>query len=214
MRLSPSRPHRINPILAKKVDATLNQNLAAGLILNSTSPYLSPLVVVPKPSGGLWITVNYKKLNDILRVHQVLDSFGKGRVFSLFDLLWSFRQITAQKDTNALTAFCPPTEVCEWLVVPQGSSASPSWGVKVIHKATIGLELAASPVLVFPDWDDMEDGSRASWVHCDASVDVFRATLDQEQPDGSMRPIAYVSGATLDSERHRMPLDLEASSIV
>ena len=27
-----SRPHRINPILAKEVDATLNQYLAAGLI--------------------------------------------------------------------------------------------------------------------------------------------------------------------------------------
>ena len=43
-----SRPHRINPILAKEVDATLNQYLAAGLIQQSTSPYSSPLVVVPK----------------------------------------------------------------------------------------------------------------------------------------------------------------------
>ena len=79
-----SRPHRINPILAKKVDATLNQYLAAGLIQHSTSPYSSPLVVVPKTSGGVQITVNYKKLNDISRlsqlpiprVDQVLGLFG------------------------------------------------------------------------------------------------------------------------------------------
>ena len=60
-----SRPHRINPILAKEVDATLIQYLAAGLIQHSTSPNSSPLVVIPKKSGGVRITVNYKKLNQI-----------------------------------------------------------------------------------------------------------------------------------------------------
>ena len=50
-----SRPHHINAILAKEVDATLNQYLTAGLIPHSTSPYSSPLVVIPKTSGGVWI---------------------------------------------------------------------------------------------------------------------------------------------------------------
>ena len=45
-----SRPHRINPILAKEVDATLNQYLAAGLIQHSTPPYSSPLVIISKKS--------------------------------------------------------------------------------------------------------------------------------------------------------------------
>ena len=66
-----SRPHRTNPILAKEVDATLNQYLPAGLIQHLTSPYSSPLVVVPKQSGVVWITVNYKKLNDISRLSQL-----------------------------------------------------------------------------------------------------------------------------------------------
>ena len=57
----PAPSHK--PILAKEVDATLNQYLAVGLIQHSTSPYSSPLVVIPKNSGGVRITVNYKKLN-------------------------------------------------------------------------------------------------------------------------------------------------------
>ena len=112
-----SRPHRINPILAKGVDATLNQYLAAGLIQHSTSPYLNPLVVIPKKSGGVRITVKYKKFKQISslsqlpipRVDQVLDSSDKGRVFSPFDLVSSFHQITPHKDTVPLTAFCTPT---------------------------------------------------------------------------------------------------------
>ncbi|WP_431195313.1 RNase H-like domain-containing protein [Alloalcanivorax venustensis] len=42
----------------------------------------------------------------------------------------------------------------------------------------------------------------------------FGAALEEEQPDGSVRPIAYISCATLDSERHWTPLDLEAGNIV
>ena len=111
-----SRPHHLNHI-HKEVEATLDQYLAAGLIQRSTSPYSSPLVVIPKKSGGVWITVNYKNLNQICslsqlpvpRVGQVLDSLGKGRVISLFDFASAFHQSTAHIDTVHLTAFYTPT---------------------------------------------------------------------------------------------------------
>ena len=74
----------INPILAKEVDATINQYLPAGLIQHSTSPYSSPLVVISKKFGGVRITVNYTNLNQIgkfsqlpiSRVDHVLVSLG------------------------------------------------------------------------------------------------------------------------------------------
>ena len=147
-----SRPHRINPILAREVDATLDQYLAAGLSQHSISPYSGPLVVIPKRSGGVRITVNYKKLNQIsklnqlpiARVDQVLDSLGSGRVFSLFDLVFSFHHITVHKDTVPLTAFCTPTVLYAWLVMPQGSSASPGWLVKVINEVIKGSNQVAA----------------------------------------------------------------------
>ena len=57
-----SRPYRLNPVLSKQADAILDSYLAAGLIQHSTSPWSSPLVCVPKKSGGIRITVNYQKL--------------------------------------------------------------------------------------------------------------------------------------------------------
>ena len=104
--------------------------------------------------------VNYKKLNEISslrqlpipRVDQVLDSLGKGLVYSLFDLVSSFHQITADKDTVPLAAFCTPTGLYEWLIMPQGSSASPGWFVKVINEVIEGLEQVAAyldDVIVF-----------------------------------------------------------------
>lgn len=74
-------------------------------------------------------------------------------------------------------------------------------------------ELATPPVLVYPDWDTVSDGSRPFRLCCDASRDGFGGTLEQEEPDGSVRPIAFVSRASLESERHWTLLDLQAGSI-
>ena len=73
---------------------------------------------------------------------------------SLFDLVSSFHQITAHKDTVPPTAFCSPTGLYEWLVIPQRCSASPGWVVKVLSKVTKGLEQVTAyldDVMVFSD---------------------------------------------------------------
>ena len=300
-------------------------------------------MVIPKKSGGVKITVKCKKLNQISklcqlpipRVNHVLDSLGSGRVFSLFNLVSSFHQMTAHKDTVSFTAFCTLTGLDEWLVVPQSSSVSPGWFVKVINDVTkdmkqvaaylddvivfdsdpvehvrtirslferlrkhnlnispsktrlgatdanvlghsispeglrsnaekvsawtnmpmptsakqvraimVGVnyycnflhdllkrlrpitalrrkgvkfaftpamemlvreilaELTTSPVLVFPDWDAVADGTRPFHVYCDAFIDGFGAALEQEQMNSSIKPIAYIRRATVDSERY------------
>ena len=73
---------------------------------------------------------------------QVLDSLGRG--LSLLDLVCSLHQLTARKDTVHLTAFCTPMGLYEWLVMPQGSSASPRWFVKVINEVIKCLKQVAA----------------------------------------------------------------------
>ena len=75
-------------------------------------------------------------------------------------------------------------------------------------------ELAAPPNFIFSGWITVGDFSRPFHAYCDACIDGSGAALEQEQPDGSVRPIAYISHVTLDSERHWTPVDLEAGSIV
>ena len=90
-------------------------------------------VAIPKKDGGVRITINYNELNAISslrqlpipRVDQVLDSLGTSRIFSLFDMVSSFHQITIDTDTIPLMAFCTPDRLFEWLVMPQSSSAPP-----------------------------------------------------------------------------------------
>ena len=350
-----SRPYRLNPVLSKQVDAILDSYLAAGLIQHSTSPWSSPLVCVPKTSGGIRITVNYQKLNKVTeipqiaipRVDEVLDTLGGGSVFSVFDLFSGFTQLTIHPDTIPLPTFCTPNGLYEWLRMPQGASGAPAWFVSVMRLVTAGLDnirmylddaigsddcplhhvttlnaffarlrlhqlklspdksrigaarvdflghiisqdgvrpnddrvaaltrmpmptdtkqlrsllgglsynrkflpdmarlirpipallrkgaafvftptmedivrallakLAAPPTPVFPDWDAVIDTTRPFRLHCDASTAGLGATLEQEQPDDSVRPIVYISRATLDNEQNWTAMELEAGCVV
>ncbi|CAB1115342.1 unnamed protein product [Ectocarpus sp. CCAP 1310/34] len=72
--------------------------------------------------------------------------------------------------------------------------------VKVVK--TLLSELARPPILVFPDWAAIEDNSRPLRLCSDACIDGFGASLEQEQLHGSVRPIVYISRATLPAERN------------
>ena len=75
-------------------------------------------------------------------------------------------------------------------------------------------KLAAPPILVFPDWDAVIDTTRPFRLHCDASTAGLGATLEQEPPDGSVRPIVYISRATLDNEQNWTAMELEDGCVV
>ena len=143
-----SRPYRLNPVLSKQVDAIMDSYLAAGLIRHSTSPWSSPLVCVPKKSGGIRITVNYQKLNKVTeipqiaipRVDEVLDTLGGDSVFSVFDLFLGFTQLTIHPDTIPLTPFCTLNGLYEWLRMPEGAAGASALLVSLMRLVTAGLD--------------------------------------------------------------------------
>ena len=66
-------------------------------------------------------------------------------------------------------------------------------------------KLATPPILVYPDWDAVADNSRPFRLYCNAGIDGIGATLEQEQPNGSVRPIVFISRITLDNKRSWPP---------
>ncbi|CAB1099498.1 unnamed protein product [Ectocarpus sp. CCAP 1310/34] len=121
-----------------------------------------PFGVIPKKSGGVRITVNYRKLNKLCalsqlpipRVDDTLDKLLKGRIYSLFDMKSSFHQITVHRDTIPLTPFVTSSGLFEWLKMPQGSSAAPGWFCKVVNEVIKNFHGVASyldDLIVFDD---------------------------------------------------------------
>ena len=75
-------------------------------------------------------------------------------------------------------------------------------------------ERAAPPILSFPDGNASIDTPRPFRLHCDASTAGLGVTLGREHPDGSIRPVVYISRATLDNEQNWTPMELEAGCVV
>ena len=107
---------------------------------------------------------------DIKQLRSLLGGLSYYRKF-LPNMAKRIRPITALLKKGANFDFTPPME-------------------EIVR--TLLAELATPPILVFPDWDAVVDKSRPFRIHCDASTDGLGATLEQEQPDGSIRPIAYI----------------------
>ena len=66
-------------------------------------------------------------------------------------------------------------------------------------------ELATPPILVFPNWDAVADGSRPFHVYCDACIDGFGAALEQEQEDGFMK-LSRISAELRSTQKSIGPL--------
>ena len=75
-------------------------------------------------------------------------------------------------------------------------------------------ELSSPNVLAFPDFEAAISGSRKFRLVTDASADGLGVVIEQQQPDGFIRPLRCLSRATLDNERKWNISELECAAIV
>ena len=88
------RPYK-NPLaLQSNIDKQINDMLDAGIVSPSSSPWSSPMVIVPKRDGTHRICIDYRKLNKALvkdsyplpRIEDIFATLGKSKFFSTLDL--------------------------------------------------------------------------------------------------------------------------------
>jgi hypothetical protein len=60
------KPYRYSPLHKNEIEKQVKQLLTAGLIVPSTSPFASPVLLVQKKDGSWRFCVDYKKLNEII----------------------------------------------------------------------------------------------------------------------------------------------------
>ena len=75
--------------------------LEMGIVRPSTSPWVSPVVIVPKPDGNIRFCVDYCKLNCVTkmdaypmpRTDQMLEKIAKAKFISTIDITKGYWQI-------------------------------------------------------------------------------------------------------------------------
>lgn len=128
--------------MSAQIDNMLEQNI----IEPSSSPWSSPIWVVPKKldSQGQrkWrIVIDYRKLNDItigetypiLQIFEILDQLGSRKYFSTLDLISGFHQILIKPEDAPKRAFSVPQGQFQFNRMPLGLKNAPSTFQKLMN---------------------------------------------------------------------------------
>ena len=177
-------PYRLSPVETKEMERQVEDLLAKGFIVPSSSPYASPILFVAKPNGALRMCVYYRRLNTqtikqrwpLPRIDQLLDSLHGATVFSSLDLQSGFHQIAINEKDQPKTAFITPNGQYQWKVMGFGLCNAPSTFKKTMH--TIFRPLIGKGVQVY--MDDLLCYGRTKEEHSRILGEVF-ALLDKHK---------------------------------
>ena len=161
--------HRNVPMhLQSQVDEELVKLEENGEIEDSTSPWSSPLVIVPKKDGKLRICTDYRRLNEVTEkdayplplVSECLTSLSGGRYFNTLDLAQGYHQVRLAEPDKAKTAFSTRRGLKHWNVMPFGLCNAPGTFQRLMEVVLNGLQwerliLYLDDVIVFAStWDE------------------------------------------------------------
>jgi len=79
----------------------LNEQLKAGLIVESKSRYAAPCFYIPKKDGSLRLVQDYRKLNQVTikdktplpLIGEVIDKLKEAKYFNKLDLIWGYNNV-------------------------------------------------------------------------------------------------------------------------
>jgi len=79
----------------------LDEQLKAGLIVESKSRYIALCFYIPKKDSSLWLVQDYRKLNQVTikdkiplsLIGEVIDKLKEARYFNKLDLIWGYNNV-------------------------------------------------------------------------------------------------------------------------
>lgn len=147
-----AKSYRYPEVHKNEVSKQINKMLAQGIIKPSTSPWSSPLWVVPKKidaSGQKkWrIVIDYRNLNEktigdaypLPHIEDILDQLGHAHYFTTLDLASGFHQIPMHPDDAQKTAFSTPEGHFEFTRMPFGLKNALAVFQRMIHSVLTRL---------------------------------------------------------------------------
>ena len=139
----------------------------AGVIVRSTPPWASPIVVVPKKTEPgepprRRLCVDYRVINSLLSKVQKAHSKARGvltlvplpqidhiyarlkgsKIFSTFDLRSGYHHMELSPEARAKSAFVTPLDKFEFTRCPFGLTQAPAYFQRLINKVIKGLPFA------------------------------------------------------------------------
>ena len=128
------RPYRTALNKRAIIDAEIDKMLEMGIIRPSSSPFASPVTLVPKKDGTTRFCIDYRALNAVTvkdryplpLVQDIFDQVGGSAVFSTMDMRSGYWQLPVAPESIHKTAFVCHRGQYEFLRLPFGLANAPS----------------------------------------------------------------------------------------
>ena len=123
-----------SPVELQCIKKWIDEMLEKGFIRQSSSPAAAPLLLVPKPAGGLRICQDYRGLNEVTiknryplpLIRETLDSISGAQFYTKLDVISAFNRIRIAEGHEWMTAFITRFGLYEMLVTPFGLCNAPA----------------------------------------------------------------------------------------
>lgn len=140
--------------LRDKVEDKLQELVDLDIIeeAKGPTPWVSPIVVVPKPSGEIRLCVDMRQVNKAIQrerhpiptVDEVIHDLNGSAVFSKIDLKWGFHQIELEEESRAITTFVTHVGMFRYKRLMFGMSSAPEIYQHIIRQTIAGCQGAAN----------------------------------------------------------------------
>ena len=128
-------PYRQSPDMRRETERQTQQMLDDGIIVESSSPYHSPIVLVRKRNNEWRFAVDYRELNKVTEpqsfpLPHIVDVFdaiadAKAEIFSVLDLKSGYWQVPLDPETAHKSAFITHQGVYQFTRLPFGLMNAP-----------------------------------------------------------------------------------------
>ena len=141
------KPYRTPLTKRTVIEEQIASMLKKGVIRPSSSPWASPVTLVPKKDGGTRFCIDYRRVNAVTKkdryplpqIQDIFDQIGGASIFSTLDLEAGYWQIPMHEDSIAKTAFTCHMGLFEMLRMPFGCCNCPAVFQRTLNKILSGL---------------------------------------------------------------------------
>uniref|UniRef100_H3GU70 Reverse transcriptase domain-containing protein n=1 Tax=Phytophthora ramorum TaxID=164328 RepID=H3GU70_PHYRM len=141
------RVRRVAPQFREKLSDLIKSLMSAEMIVPSTSPWASPIVVVFKKNGvDIRLCIDYRLVNGLTRlmvypmpmINDLLEDLDKVLWYCSLDMPSGFWVVSMTERARTISAFVTPFGLFEWTRMPFGLKNDPQIYQRLIDNALYG----------------------------------------------------------------------------
>lgn len=186
------RYYPVSPAMQKCINEELEQMLRDDIVEPSSSPWSSPILMVPRKDGGYRFCIDFRRLNKVTQkdaypipyVSAILTRLRGARYLSSMDIKSAYWQIPMSEESKEFTAFTVPGKgLYQFKRMPFGLTNAPATWQRLIDRV-LGADLEPH---VFVYLDDIIVVAEDFQQHLDILQKIFERL--------------YAAGLTLSPEK-------------